>query len=381
MKAVWVKKVLIANSNSFWSKSVYSQLPIKKDIIWQCNTAPQDIRNQFGQSLWMDTWKAWAKFNFHHPETAPEILDQILWLNSHMKFKKKLLLNNILIDRQVLYIRDLFNENAKQFLSFEEFTQNNGRIIDFITYNRIIRCIPERWKDVLINQPFIPYEFANYKNNIEYLIQNKTPSQMVYSRLLLEGSSAKRDYVPQTWAGELGLAGFDDNAWFTSCAQVMRISNCTKLRYFQYRLLHRFLTTNWTRSRWDLTQDPACSLCKQNCETIVHLFWECPKSGGLWKTMLRWLKYICKLDIKDNVTLDVMIFNNFKGPQQWLVNTILLITKQYIYAQKCLDKELNFLQLMQAVARYEKLERAIACKNNTQKKHNRKWGAYLAIYK
>lgn len=61
-----------------------------------------------------------------------------------------------------------------------------------------------------------------------------------------------------------------------------------KCRFFAWTLLHRKLLTanNMLRRGW--LQDPICRLCKQEPETIGHLFKDCVYTKMVWDLLLPW---------------------------------------------------------------------------------------------
>ena len=48
-----------------------------------------------------------------------------------------------------------------------------------------------------------------------------------------------------------------------------------KIKYFQYRFINRILGTHYYLFRRNMNDNPLCTFCKNNNETIEHLFWEC----------------------------------------------------------------------------------------------------------
>jgi hypothetical protein len=53
---------------------------------------------------------------------------------------------------------------------------------------------------------------------------------------------------------------------------------CTKnnqFSVFQYKILHRILSTNSLLFKCKLKETQHCNLCNETKETILHLFWEC----------------------------------------------------------------------------------------------------------
>ena len=63
----------------------------------------------------------------------------------------------------------------------------------------------------------------------------------------------------------------------------------TKLRWFQYTILHRILTTNSVAYKLKFLDSEACTFCHKNKESIVHLFWECEIVRQFWNAFLNCL--------------------------------------------------------------------------------------------
>ena len=58
-------------------------------------------------------------------------------------------------------------------------------------------------------------------------------------------------------------------------------------------------------------------------------------------------------------------------------NFLCLITKQYIYRQKCCGKKLEFFELRLIIYQLQNVEKYIAIKNNRLQKHLCKWNIEL----
>ena len=56
-----------------------------------------------------------------------------------------------------------------------------------------------------------------------------------------------------------------------------------------------------------------------------------------------------------------------------IINFIILITKQYLYAQRCLKLPANFIELKARINMLKNTEYYIAKKNNNVTKHLAKW--------
>ena len=70
--------------------------------------------------------------------------------------------------------------------------------------------------------------------------------------------------------------------WRTVFKLPYRVTNYTKIQYFQFRLLHRIIGVNSFLFRLHLINSPLCSFCNLENETIEHLFWDCPIVSNFW---------------------------------------------------------------------------------------------------
>ena len=115
-------------------------------------------------------------------------------------------------------------------------------------------------------------------------------------------------------------------------------------------------------------------------ETVAHLLWECNEGKKLWSLFVKWFNYIHKLNIQLN--RDTVILNNYRCDSLSMaeleyVNLCILITKQYIYAQKCLGNTLKCDQLIAKIFEINVIENVIASRTNATVKYNLKWKLFI----
>ena len=154
-----------------------------------------------------------------------------------------------------------------------------------------------------------------------------------------------------------------------------RLTQCTKLRSFQYRLLNNALTTNVNLQQWRIQSNSDCTFCKDHVETVLHLLVECVMvKTVIWKPLQQWLNYFCYVDL--TLEAHTLILNDYKDSFPDMVNTIILITKQYIYAARCLNEQLSFPKLISKIHLYKMIEKVIANRNRSVEKIKNKWQMY-----
>ena len=113
-----------------------------------------------------------------------------------------------------------------------------------------------------------------------------------------------------------------------------------KLKWFQYRIFYRVLTTN--RYKRKVIDSDRSTICKTEKESISHLLWDCTYTETFWKPVLECItkntphvrflnitEQLVTLGVKDDVTTDKVL------------DLIMLVAKYYIFRCKCLKTSLH----------------------------------------
>ena len=86
------------------------------------------------------------------------------------------------------------------------------------------------------------------------------------------------------WSNELDL-DMSDFWWEMVNLNIQKCSIDVRLKWFQYRIVHRILGTNKFLHKANIKNSPLCSLCLEYPETIYHLFWQCEISRLFWENL------------------------------------------------------------------------------------------------
>ena len=78
--------------------------------------------------------------------------------------------------------------------------------------------------------------------------------------------------------------------------------------------------------------------------------------------------------------MQTVILNDYKGPSAPLINTMILVTKQYIYAACCMNEKIKFTMLLGKVKDIYQVEKELAIQGNRLPTHSKKWAAISHIY-
>ena len=176
------------------------------------------------------------------------------------------------------------------------------------------------------------------------------------------------------WRQEIGRDILEEEGWSLYPNFTKQIF-ASKLRFFQYRILTCNLMTNVRRKKWNQELPDTCSFCGKEKETVIHLLLHCEKIGPLWRSLSKWIEYFLKVKITGGPEL--VLLNNYVGKQGKLINTLVIILKQYIYASKCLEEKPTFMGFLDRITRWHNIEKLMAIESNCFKAYKSKWQPYV----
>lgn len=374
LKTVWIKKILDPQVCTWWKKVALSKLPASDPWLWEANIHPRHVSSYVLSKVWADIWSAWANYNYQtiaQVNTQRGILDQVIWLNSNIVDSKgNPYLSPGLAQARCVYLRDIFLEEEGRFLTFDQFRDRFGITLSFLEYNALVKSIPKRWREILRGP--VMHELPPMRG-VQAVVELPKISNKVYWSIV--GDQKYSDYRRNNWFIDIPETLLTKELWTKLHVHINKITPCTKLRLFQYKLLNGYLLTNVRRNKMDNSVSPMCSFCNNNQETIKHLFWDCSRVRKFWHTLYRWSVYILRVRIPQEY-MDICL-NKATGPDKVLIDTITLFAKQFIYAQKCLGNNLNFQRFISNIVYYQTLEKTIAYRTDSLVKFNRKWQRFI----
>ena len=117
---------------------------------------------------------------------------------------------------------------------------------------------------------------------------------------------------------------------------------------------------------------PLCTFCKNEDETLLHMFIDCPLSVQLWKLVLEnWGKFLNMSTLPANYQL-LFGDTNFDS----ITNHVILMTKWEIYRSKLETRHPNFTVLKNSIQSVMKIEKYIATRRKVIGKHLAKWNDF-----
>ena len=210
------------------------------------------------------------------------------------------------------------------------------------------------------------------------ILHNTLKVSAVFYKHIICRNTSDYDHGKVSWQVELGIH-WEVGEWNKIRKHIFGVTMATKFHYFQFRILSKKLTTNYNRHKWDNAISPMCYFCNEKVETTIHIMWECVKVNKFWKQVCRWIEYVCK--IKCKITAVEVITNMSNLENTMFIDEVLIVGKQYIYATKCLQGELNVNNLVKKLYTEYVVEKSIAGQRDKYKLFAKKWNAFEVAIK
>ncbi len=369
LKITWVKRLLMEdNATRGWNSVARSIFPKKITMLFEGNLSEKDIVTQEAMprnKFWQDVVKSWIKLNHSSPKTKQDVIAQPICYNSFIKINNNVIVNLAWYNKGIKQIKDIVNSNGN-LLSLLELKEKYDLNINFLEYLSVISSIPKTWKTMMKN---VDNTNGDRNNLVESIVRSAETSKFVYGKL--SRSFAQFPTVlAEKWSNYLENDNIDNSFIENSFAKLYASTISTKIRNFQFKMIHRLTATNSKLCKWGLVESDRCDICNTEEETVKHLFCECRLVKIFWNEVRIWLRHKIGTDIILNDS-EILLGTPREIPP--IVDLIYTIGKMYIYWCKYQKKSPVIEVFESRVYNVQNIEKYIATKNNSIIKHNKKW--------
>ena len=350
LKATWPQ---ILQKEPEYAQIVYSLIhcSVLQEDIWRCSIAPEDVKGlRISSEFWRNVLWCWSNYNYYYQMKEE---NQLIWLNSRIRVKGKPFMWADVYKRGLRYVYQLFEKGT--FKSSQQVWEEYG--LTQLRHNSLKVSIPKEWITIFTTrsqQTFLPVPPHNY--DIAIITEGIGLSRKIYKYISEDISSIQYKYVK--WVQDIGPDFCENIEEFANLhMDIYRTTNVPKYRSFQYRLLQRGLVTNVHLHKWNMIPNSMCTYCQSEVETVCHLFVECPMVRTLWEKVLEYIQY--KFETKDRIEINAknIICNKISPTSSDSIIFICLITKQYIYRQRCQKGNIHFNNLRTVLHQVENIEK------------------------
>ena len=374
LKSTWIRRIVTGNvdEKGLLLFSKITGLTIKdfeKGSNFTLNVA-KNINNMF----WKEVLVAWCKIQRKHiPNTVEDILRSCIWENDVFKTMKKSINLKTWCKAGIYYVNDLVHIEGR-FMTLRELKDTYGLRSNFLEYYRVLSTIKNALRQLVgpnvdifrTHNPFIPF-------HLSLILKDKRGCKSLCSLL----ASFREPKSINRWEFKLNV-NFSRGDWKMYYLIPFNCTMDTKLRWFQYRILNRFLTTNSFMCKIGQRIDNICTFCKKEAETIEHLFVECKEVTNIWSKLQNWIQI--KLGIPVVLSKSHILFGIDLKKCNSAINLILLLTKFYIYRTRCQGSTLSFLSLQREIESYYTLEKYILLKSLSWSNFKNKWQMWKGLF-
>ena len=239
---------------------VKSGLHIDQKILLSCGTEYIEVcSNKISNQFWKDTFKSWKIITNHDMLNITPKLHLCLWFNKNITIGNKYIFYKDWYDKGVLYISDLIGHD-KQFYSLLEFKSKYNIDTNFLTYHGLIHSIK--------NKKLTDSDFSQFTYYL--FLKNSKGAKDMYNVLL---SSNK--HIPSALTKWKTIFPLSDNEWKLIYKLPFKTTLDSKMQWFQTRINHRIVGTNWLLNKINSKNNHNCCFCRHSTETIEHLLYEC----------------------------------------------------------------------------------------------------------
>ena len=121
---------------------------------------------------------------------------------------------------------------------------------------------------------------------IEILCKDARGSRTLYN--ILNKELQKKQGYELKWETSFGTTENID--WKLVNRNIFSSTLDSRLHWFQFRIVHRIIATNKFLNYIKVRNDPLCTFCKAETETIEHLFFHGHFVSSVWGNFESWIK-------------------------------------------------------------------------------------------
>ena len=212
--------------------------------------------------FWSGVLVSWCEYHYEVPTEPEEMANQVIWYNSNVRSRNRVLFNKHMYEKGIVYVKDLFLRG--KLMTFQEakyiYDLSEEWWLEFAT---LISAIPQEWKSPHVCQLADSEKVCK----ILYLDRWSKWSQIIYKHMNITDVFIQQCTVKLADKWQLSLDGEQMKKTFENVRQVTDI---TKYRAFQYRLLNNVIFLNDRLVHLALSREDKCCQCMLEKETVQH---------------------------------------------------------------------------------------------------------------
>ena len=375
MKSTWVRR-LLDPSDMPWKCLFELTISNIRNIRIYGSSFFKLLKSKTNNQFWKDVFVDWNNvYENYKVKNNDHIMTQPLWHNPRISVKGLHFPNWSKCG--ILFVSDIVNNNGS-ILDHNDISHLYPDLkSNFLEYYRLKKQAEAFIQKNKVNNDFdIPRPILPH--HLQLLNHNTKGCKFFLYRLQISPLSMTPKFMGK-WNRDFNMI-LDGDTWkqiFKCCFKTL---DNNELIWFQYRILHRILGTNHLRYKMNQIASPVCNQCQQSDQTLLHLFTECSTYTPLWDQLQHWIRQTTNINITLNpqkMLLGYLLSDNSSNP----INTILMVTKYYIFTTARNSKLPNIIELKKIIKNnYEEQLLLVRLGINKLEYFNKTWLRFKHIF-
>ena len=342
-------------------------------LMLDCTLHPGKIRrfiNACTPPFWVDVLTAWFSCQYKKLDQIveiEEIKNQIIWCNSHITSNGAPIYIPRCITKGLIYVSQLFE--GGDFI--EQESLENDFDLGWMDYLKLKCALPSSW--IQTCKTWVTDEVVPYRTRFEEINQKKRKSAYIYQQLLCNDTQPlvrlhKRISV------KLLITVDELTQAFRS---IYVITNIVKYRDFQYRVLCLAVYGNDRLYHWKITDSQKCERCNYPKQDLFHMLYDCPVLQAFWSRLFSFCTDYMYCSVEIDTSTKALHLNQVVKPSNHLINFVVLVAKQYLYAAKCCNEPVKLRLMLRKLHELYITEKYNAITTGNLHKHHTKWQPFI----
>ena len=273
LKCTWMRRMFLTNGK--WISTVEHLFDLGK-IVNCGNHYPETLSEKTTNKFWKDVLMSYAKFEKVVSANNPNGLDSPLFYNEKLKIGSQSFFFRSWYDKGIRLISDVYkNDHMMEINELEDIFKLKINHLHYLgvsaVVNKYLKAIGKKscdntpHKTICTTGPHIP-------THTKLLLKSTSGSKHIYDTLNMNADT------PTSKMKWNNLYKITEENWKYFYNNPFKITKDSNVLWFQTQILHNFLPLNKYLKTIGIKDNDLCTFCKDEQETIPHLFVNCRKT-------------------------------------------------------------------------------------------------------
>ena len=290
------------------------------NLIWLVHLKRSHAMQLFPRkNFWTNLLYNWLNTSYRYPTSKNDVLQEIIWFNSNICIANAPIFYKSWFKKGIVTISDIVDTNGE--------IKGPNQLRDEFCLNTLITLVYGLWQAIPKAWKMHIAEGEGEVQNEDLYVKFKDCGRI--ANILYRYLSSDSNLLVNSWKKWNNISSVETSMeeYLAVILKINKITISIKFRSFQLRFLYGAIITNVQLKWYEIRNTNLCSFCNVHKETVSHLFIECIAVQRLWN----FIENICdkELNIKD------ILLNSVVPNPKHVENVLVLVTKQFIYRQRC----------------------------------------------